>query len=84
MSYEKMSYEKRLRRNRIENLPYDKATVEEENEYGIPKRIIYEGYLEPKGGWLHIYKANGKILSIPRERVIKIEWNEKWKEEVEL
>jgi len=76
MSCEKISYEERLRRNGIENLPHGRAIAEEENEYGIPKKIVYTGHLEPKGGWLHIYKDNGKIYTIPRERVIRIEWDE--------
>jgi len=79
MSCEKINYEEKLKRNGIENLPHGRAIVEKENEYGIPKKIVYTGYLEPKGGWLHIYEDKGKVFSIPRERVM-IEWDEKWKE----
>jgi len=83
MSYKKISYEEKLRRNRIENLPHGKAMVKgkkgkwAEPDSGAPI-YVYTGYLEPKGGWLHIYEDNGKVFSIPRERTI-IEWDEKWR-----
>ena len=68
-----MDYERKLKHNRVENLPHGRVIAEEENEYGIPKKIVHTGHLELKGGWLHIYGNGGKIYTIPRERVIKIE-----------
>jgi len=88
MSCEKISYEEKLRRNGIENLPHGRAIVEEYKGNVIwdapdtsgPKIVIYTGYLEPSvSGWLHIHENNGKGFSVPRERVIRIEWDEKWR-----
>ena len=85
MSCEKISYEEKLRRNGIENLPHGRAMVKgEKGEWAEPDSgapiYVYTGHLEPKGGWLHIYEDYGKGFSVPRERVIMIEWDEKWKE----
>jgi len=75
-------YEERMEQERVEHLPHGTVLIEEgQSEQANRQCTVYTyvGYLEPTGGWLHIHEDNGQAFSFPRERVIKIRWDKRWK-----
>jgi len=62
-----VDYERKLKHNRVENLPHGRAMVKgEKGEWADPDSGVpiyaFTGYFEPKS----------------RDKVIRIEWDEKW------
>jgi len=71
-----MEYERQMKQHHVRYLPHGRAIVEESNS----KIVVYRGHLEPtSNGWLHIHDDSGKGYTVPSHRVIKIEWDERWK-----
>jgi len=76
-----MRFEELMELRRIERLPHGKAIVEERKGSPTSDITTYTGYLEPTtSGWLHIYEDSGRAFSVSRDKIVRIEWDEKWKE----
>jgi len=80
-------YENRIKEKQVKHLPHGRVFVKyycylksDDISEEYKTLMVYTGYLEREGGWLHIYEDTGKTFSIPRRRVIRIEWDERWKE----
>jgi len=85
-----MNYEQKLQERQVERLPHGKLiaqsyihSYEKWAEYGsqeeIPTCLLYTGHIKLEGNWAHIYEDNGEFCSIPSTRVVKIEWDKRWK-----
>ena len=71
----------RWQENRILLLPHGRVIVEDEDSIGRRIKMLYSGYIEVKNGLLFIYTDNGDRYAFGTQRVIKVSYDDKWREQ---